>query len=322
MMVKDGEAALRDDPLTDFMLMLAERRGRSVLCMNSAIDFNCVEVARSAADDLDEAGSLTVLLNSPGGDIESAYRMLLALRDKAGDIEVLVPERAKSAAAFFCLGADSIHMGRYGELGPLDPQILDLSGSAIPVSSLATFNSLERLLDYSMESLDAIVQTLLSRAPMDIPQAIEQAQPLFAAIATPLYRQVDPHELGRSGSYLAVSEEYAMRVMKRWAYADSSDDAQRRIARRLVWEYPTHGFVIDLTEAREIGLRVERLDDESDMICKTILSMSEGSIEFQGYAPTADADSGSKREKENDDSTCDSASQANRPGCPPARQAR
>ena len=84
-----------------FMLMLAERRGRSVLCINSAIDFNCVEVARSAADDLDEAGSLTVLLNSPGGDIESAYRMLLALRDKAGNIEVLVPERAKSAAVFF-----------------------------------------------------------------------------------------------------------------------------------------------------------------------------------------------------------------------------
>ena len=310
--------ALRDDPLADFTLMLAKRRGRSVLCVNRAIDSNCVEVARAAADDLDEAGSLTVLLDSPGGEIESAYRMLLALRDKAGDIEVLVPERAKSAAAFFCLGADSIHMGRYGELGPLDPQILDLSGSAIPVSSLATFNSLERLLDYSMESLDAIVQTLLSRAPMDIPQAIEQAQPLFAAIATPLYRQVDPHELGRSGSYLAVSEEYAMRVMKRWAYADSPDDAQRRIARRLVWEYPTHGFVIDLTEAREIGLRVERLDNESDMICKTILSMSEGSIE---YTPTADATSDSETEKENDDSTCDSASQADRPGRPPARQA-
>ena len=295
--MSEGKDTLRDNPLTDFTLMLAERRERSVLCVNRAIDSDCVEVARSAADDLDEAGGLTVLLDSPGGDIESAYRMLLALRGKAGDIEVLVPGMAKSAATFFCLGADSIHMGRYGELGPLDPQILDLSGSAIPVSSLATFNSLERLLDYSMESLDAIVQTLLSRAPMDIPQAIEQAQPLFAAIATPLYSQVDPHELGRSGSYLAVSEDYAMRVMKRWAYADRTDDAQRRIARRLVWEYPTHGFVIDLAEAREIELRVEKLDDDSESLCQAILSESEGSVEFQKYAPTADAATDSQTEK-------------------------
>lgn len=306
--MSEESAALRDDPLTDFILTLAERRERSVLCVNRAIGPYCVEIARSAADALDEAGDLTVLLNSPGGDIESAYRMLLALREKAGDIEILVPGMAKSAATFFCLGADSIHMGRYGELGPLDPQILDLSGSAIPVSSLATFNSLERLLDYSMESLDAIVQTLLSRAPMDIPQAIEQAQPLFAAIATPLYSQVDPHELGRSGSYLAVSEDYAMRVMKRWAYADITDDAQRRIARRLVWEYPTHGFVIDLAEAREIGLRVEKLDDDSDSLCKDILAMSEDSIVFQMYALTADAASDSQPEKENDDSKCDTSS--------------
>ena len=303
----DESAAPRAADLSELMRELANRRGRPVLLINRDMDWDCVGNVRDIADRLDNTGNLTLLLESPGGDIECAYRMLLALRDKVADIEVLVPGWAKSAATFFCLGADSIHMGRYGELGPLDPQILDRSGSAIPVSSLETFNSLERLLDYSMDSLDAIVQTLLTRAPMDIPQAIEQARPLFAAIATPLYSQVDPHELGQSGSYLAVSEYYAMRVMKRWAYADGSDDVRRGIARRLVWEYPTHGFVIDLTEAREIGLRVESLDDKFAMICKAILSMSEGSVKFQMYTPTADVTADSKTEKENDDSTCDSA---------------
>ena len=294
--------------LADSMTNLANLRRRPVLLINRDMDWDCVREVRRIADGLDNVDSLAILLDSPGGDIESAYRMLLALRGKADKIEFLVPGWAKSAATFFCLGADSIHMGSYGELGPLDPQIFDRSGSAIPVSSLETFNSLERLLDYSMESLDAIVQMLLSRAPMDIPQAIEQARPLFAAIATPLYSQVDPHELGQSGSYLSVSEDYAMRVMKRWAYADRPVDVLRRIARRLVWEYPTHGFVIDLAEAREIGLRVERLDDESDMISKIILSMSEGAIEFQEYAPTEATPSDSKTETENDNSACDTAS--------------
>lgn len=307
-MVADENGLIESASLTGYMLILGDLRERSVLCVNRAMDQACLEKVWEIADKLDASESLTVLLNSPGGDIESAYRMLLALRGKSDKIEVLVPGWAKSAATFFCLGADSIHMGRYGELGPLDPQILDRSGSAIRVSSLETFNSLERLLDYSMESLDAIVQTLLSSAPMDIPQAIEQAQPLFAAIASPLYSQVDPHELGRSGSYLAISEDYAMRVMKRWAYADRPDDVLRRIARRLVWEYPTHSFVIDFAEAEEIGLRAERLDDESDIFCKIILSMSEGAIEFQKRSPTEDPTADSKTENENDDSACDIAS--------------
>ena len=303
--------ALRDDPLADFTLMLAERRGRSVLCVNRAIDSNCVEVARSAADDLDEAGSLTVLLNSPGGEIESAYRMLLALRDKAGDIEVLVPGMAKSAATFFCLGADSIHMGRYGELGPLDPQILDRSGSEFRVSALETFKALEHLINYSMNSLDTIIETLLRRTPMDVPHALGHAHPLFAAIASSLYGQIDPHELGGLGRYLSVSEEYSMRVMRRWAYGDFSDSARHEIAQRLIWDYPDHGFVIDLIEAREIGLKAERLDEESDMICKIILSMSKDLATFQKYTPTADANPDSKMEKEDDDPTADIPAETN-----------
>ena len=307
----DEDAALRDAPLTDFMLMLAKRRGRSILCVNSAIDFNCVEVARSAADDLDEAGNLTVLLNSPGGDIESAYRMLLALRDKAGDIEVLVPERAKSAAAFFCLGADSIHMGQYGELGPLDPQILDRSGSEFRVSALETFKALEHLIDYSMNSLDTIIEALLRRTPMDVPHALGHAHPLFAAIASSLYGQIDPHELGGLGRYLSVSEEYSMRAMKRWAYDDLSDSARLEIAQRLIWDYPDHGFVIDLIEAQEIGLKAEQMDYDSDMICKIILSMSKDLAVFQKYTPTADAISDSKTEKDDDDPTKDISAETN-----------
>ena len=309
--MSEENAALRDDPLTDFTLMLAERRERSVLCVNRAIDSDCVEVARSAADDLDEAGGLTVLLDSPGGDIESAYRMLLALRGKAGDIEVLVPGMAKSAATFFCLGADSIHMGRYGELGPLDPQILDRSGSEIRVSSLETFKALEHLIDYSMNSLDTIIETLLRRTPMDVPHALGHANPLFSAVASSLYGQIDPHELGGLGRYLSVSEEYSMRAMRRWAYGDLSDSERHGIAQRLIWDYPDHGFIIDLIEAQEIGLKAERLDDESDMICKIMLYMSKGLATFQKYTLDADTKSDSKTEKEDDDPTADISAETN-----------
>ena len=294
----DEDGVIESASLTGCMLILGDLRERSVLCVNRDIDLFCVEKVRRIADELDPSEGLAVLIESPGGDIGCAYRMLLALRDRVDDIEVLVPGWAKSAATFFCLGADSIHMGRHGELGPIDPQILDRSGRIRRVSALETFKALERLLEYSVDSLDTIVQFLLQRAPMDVPSALDHSHPLFAAIASPLYSQIDPHELGESGRYLSVSEEYVKRVMGRWAYADEPEEIRQEIAQRLIWNYPDHGFVIDLIEAREVGLKAERLDDESDMICKAILSMSDDSVEFQRFSPSNAPGATSEMEKD------------------------
>ena len=273
--------------------VLVATRQRPLLCIVGEMDERSLHEVRSLVPQLEESqfDKLSVLLDSPGGDIEDAYRMVLALRDCAEEIEVLVPRRAKSAATFFCLAADTIYMGKHGELGPLDPQRLNLRGSARRVSALESFTALSQLLTYSLDSLDGIIRHLLSRAPIDIPYAIEHAQPLFAAIVSPLYSQVDPHELGEAGRSLALSEEYAMRVMGRWGYSEIEDIARRAIARRLTWDYPTHGFVIDLEEAQDIGLNAEKLDDDDDAVCQEILKqIFSGTARYIGieFPPTQD----------------------------------
>lgn len=259
--------------------ILANKRGRPVLCLLGNMEPESVRKVRSLAGELKEFDTLSILLHSPGGDIEGAYRMVLALREYAEDIEVLVPRWAKSAATFFCLAADTIYMGRHGELGPLDPQVLDLRGSELRRSPLESFHALDHLLNFSLESLDAVVQQLLGIAPMDTPHAIEHAKPFFAAIVSPLYSNVDLHELGDAGRALAISEDYAVRVMGRWGYSDIERKKVRLIDRRLVWDYPTHGFVIDLFEAQSIGLKAERLDEDSEAICWQILESTEDYID-------------------------------------------
>lgn len=152
---------------------------------------------------------------------------------------------------------------------------LDRAGSARPVSALESFKALEQLLGHSLESFDAIVQLLLTRASMDVPHAINHAKPLFAAIVSPLYQQIDPHELGEAGRYLAECEEYAIRVMQRWGYADKSIIETQNIAHHLVWNYPSHGFVIDLREAQDVGLSAKSLDNESGQVSKLILDSAD-----------------------------------------------
>ena len=131
-----------------------------------------------------------------------------------------------------------------------------------------------------MDSFNAIVRFLIQNTHMDIPHAIEQANPLFAAIVSPLYQQINPHELGEMGRYLSEIEEYAVRVMQRWGYADKSENEVSAIVRNLVWEYPSHGFVIDLDEAKELGLKVELMDAESETLCLKVLNNDDSYVWF------------------------------------------
>ena len=63
---------------------------------------------------------------------------------------------------------------------------------------------------------------------------------------------VNYRELGEAVRSLAVSQDYAKTAMRRWSPID--EDYIDGIARQLVWEYPEHGYILDMEEARRIGL--------------------------------------------------------------------
>ena len=281
------DAPEQRDPLVILSSTLASLRGRPLLCFVGKFSTNEVLIVRDLLSQLsdreDFSGELSVLLESPGGYPDDVYRIILALRGYATDLEILVPQWAKSAATLFCLAANTIHIGRYGELGPLDPQRPDLKGSFRRTSALESFTALRQLFAYSLESLDGLVRHLLIEsvrrdAPMDFPYAIEHARPLFGAIISPLFSQVNPLELGDAGRALQESEKYAELIMQKWCYAGVGDERRRAIARRLTWEYPSHGFVIDMVEALDIGLNAQAMDEHSDLLSNKII----GTIESRG----------------------------------------
>jgi hypothetical protein len=72
--------------------------------------------------DLDRSKPLHVLLASPGGDGETAIRMVRSMHARCCELTMVLPDMAKSAATVMCLGADRIVMGPGGDLGPVDPQ--------------------------------------------------------------------------------------------------------------------------------------------------------------------------------------------------------
>ena len=235
---------------------LADRRNMPVVCIVGEINEEvAIRLWEYNLTGLKGHKKLSVLLHSYGGDPKAAYRMILALRADANEIEVLVPKEAKSAATLFCLGANDILIGHRGELGPLDIQIRDSGGDFN--SALESFKASEQLLEHAVLGLRKTIPTAMAairfvRTRSEL-VGRRQIQQFTNAFVSNLYKDFDATELGRNSRYMAMMEEYAVRAMRRGGYED--EQQLRQLARRLVWEYPSHDFLIDVREAQEIGLK-------------------------------------------------------------------
>lgn len=274
----------KEKDIKDLISKVEEIRGRKLfcLCQNTEESINGklwakVSIALAKLGKIDK---LSVLINSLGGDIHCAFRIVNTFYQYTEDFEAIIVFWAKSAATFFCLGAKKMLMSKDAEIGPLDTQLPNPHGGSKPLSAINIFKSLEYLRQYSIETLDNIVKILLVKAEMDVPYALKEARYFVSDIINPLYSQVNPMELGESRRKLAIAEEYSKIIMKRHSYGNLSDTQINEIARQLVWDYPSHDFVIDFDEAKLIGLKVEILDDQCTKFCKDIIGISGGCFGF------------------------------------------
>ena len=90
---------------------------------------NSVTFFEETIHDADPSEDLHVMLATPGGDGETAIRLVRQAQSRCKALTVIVPDQAKSAGTLFVLGADHIYMGPTSDLGPVDPQFLLADGS-------------------------------------------------------------------------------------------------------------------------------------------------------------------------------------------------
>ena len=190
-----------------------------------------------------EKDVLMILLSS-GGSIEPAYQIskLCKAHSKSKFI-VLVPRRAKSAATLISLGADEIHMGALGQLGPIDPQLggLPALGVVQAVRRIAAFAEMH---PGSSEMFARYLQMALT---------VEQ--------------------IGYCERISESAVQYAQRLL---ATKKSLAKDAAVIAQMLVYEYKDHGFVIDYEEtAALLGDSWVKKESELLMLAEEVYSLFE-----------------------------------------------
>ncbi len=166
----------------------------------------------------DHKRDVVMFLLSTGGAGEPAYQISKLCKSFAHKkFTVVVPRYAKSAATLLAIGADEIHMGPLGQLGPIDPQIGGLPALGVS-QALKTIASVAAMYPKSAEMFARYLRLALT---------VEQ--------------------IGYCDRISESAVQYAERLL---STKPSLVTKAAAIARELVHEYKDHGFVIDLAEAQ------------------------------------------------------------------------
>jgi hypothetical protein len=122
-----------ENQLDNRLMQLAKEMSADALSFCGPIYSGIDELIRDAIENMkDKRDKLVIVLETPGGYIEVAKRIVDTVRHHFGTIEFIVPNHAMSAGTVLVMSGDAIFMDYFSVLGPIDPQIERPDGTMVP----------------------------------------------------------------------------------------------------------------------------------------------------------------------------------------------
>jgi hypothetical protein len=245
--------------------------GRPLICMvfgpGTGIERTTFAAIGDLVHRLDTGTDLDVLLHTLGGDLDTAAKIALLLRNVAADtgrIRVIVPDHVKSAGTLIALAADQIVMSDTSELGPIDPLISitlpDGSRVSRPAQAyLDSFNDAIERAQLVARRATADAEHAYAGAPTSSAHEASAEAPAEAWIWQTWLRQIEPSVVQLSRKALERSRRYAEQILREGMFR--GDPSYTSVARELSNNnrWLTHGAVIDANAAAsEVGLKIDK----------------------------------------------------------------
>lgn len=237
--------------------------------------------------------TINILLDSPGGSLDSAFKIVRYLTCYARELNLYVPRRAKSASTLLALGATRIFLSRFAELGPLDTQIFDPRNPVAYVSALDCYQSVDHVRNFGITTMSEALKQLSADAGVQVPlvDLLGAASAFAIGAIDPMLRGVRTLDFGAWGRSLKIGEKYAQMLLR-----DHHPKAAENIAARLVYDYTHHLFPIDYREAKDIGLDVGLMGEDIYHRGLKVLQVC-GEKVFIGFVSPAEADKQAEAEE-------------------------
>ena len=226
----------RNHPL--IVYVVSQRRGATGDMAGDVID----EFIDQIQEIEKESEAIDLLIESVGGDALTSWRIINLLRTSFDQVSVLVPHSAFSAATLLTLGANEIIMGRYGSLGPTDPQITVRKKDG--TTQQFSYEDVASFLTFVKEEGKISEQEYLKGA-------LEK-----------LCETIDPPTLGFAKRSSSLSVSIGEKMLQMHMTDPEKKSQARSIALKLNKSFFSHGQALNRKEAKEIGLNVKDPDKE------------------------------------------------------------
>ncbi|MCC7391325.1 SppA protein [Candidatus Sumerlaeota bacterium] len=187
-----------------------------------------------------------LVLATLGGIPDEAYRIGMCLQHfyGKGNLQLFVWGLCKSAGTLLACGCDEIIMSNKAELGPLDIQIRSREEVGEYNSGLIPIQAMESLRSESFKAFSDFFLKLRDGFQFSTRLAAETASGLTVGLLSGVFGQFDPMRLGEMMRAMMIMGDYG----KRLSHGNMHEEA----IERLLSGYPSHGFVIDRTEAQTL----------------------------------------------------------------------
>lgn len=212
-----------------------------------------------------KSDNLDLIIHSGGGSAEATDAIVSYLRQKFKLIRIIIPQAAMSAGTMLACSADRIVMGKQSSIGPIDPQFI--LQTAVGVQAIPAHAIIEQF-KKAQEDCATNPKNLNSWLPM--------------------LSQYGPALLVRCQDQIDFGKELVGNWLKEYMFKGEDSSIPDDIAEYLSnhGNFKTHGKHIGIEKAKEIGLKIEQLEDNQDFQDK-VLSAFHATMHAFGSTNTA-----------------------------------
>jgi hypothetical protein len=201
--------------------------------------------------------NIYLILSTNGGNADAAYKIARYLKKHYKKFTVYITHACKSAGTLIVCGADEIIFSDFGELGPLDVQ-LPKEDELTSTSGLCYSQAISFLQTQAFQIFESFLLGIKERSQGTITTktAADIGEKIAVGLLSPITHLIDPLKLGEIVRSANIAHHYGMRLSK-----------NQPLIASLISGYPSHSFVIDFVEAKELfGNMVRELNEKEKFL--------------------------------------------------------
>jgi hypothetical protein len=243
---KDLEKRLNSKLL---VYITSDRRG-----FETQIARDVIDIFINQLDKIGNVPKISLYLYTRGGETAAAWNIINLMKLYCDELQVIVPHKAHSAGTLICIGANSIIMTRQATLGPIDRNVNTFLNPPIPGAPP------QNTFPVSVEA----VKGYLAFAKEELSIKDDAA---LASIMIKLSEAVHPLVLGQVYRSRAQIKMLAEKLL----INQITDPAKiQQIIEFLCSDSGSHDYTINRREAENMGLKINKPDDEMYKTIKAI----------------------------------------------------